>query len=255
MYSRSIEDYLKAIYRLQNQRDQVETLALAKEMGVAAPSATRMIQRLANMGLVHYQPYIGVALTASGQKIALQAIRRHRLLECFLIEKLGLSWEQAHAEADVLEHVISEDLADRMETQLGYPITDPYGSPIPDRHGVIVASATTRLSDLQPGQTALIAEVSDHDPALLSYLSSLELFPGAEIRLIAIEPFGGSLIVQVGQIERPVGREAAYHIFVTENKADTAPQAPNHKQTEGQRFEWKKPLNKTMMAKLRVAVE
>jgi DtxR family Mn-dependent transcriptional regulator len=220
MYTQSIEDYLKTIYKLQQEQGKVATTVLAERLGVVPASATGMIKKLAGMHLVIYEPYQGVVLTEAGQKIALEVLRHHRLIELFLAEALGVPWDQVHEEAHKIEHVLSEDLEDRMDAMLGYPTTDPHGAPIPTRDGTVNQPDCVRLPNLKPGQSAVVAEVSDHDPALLRYLGELGLYPKAEVSVIAVAPFEGPLTIRVGETEHAIGREAASHVLVTEVKAD-----------------------------------
>ncbi len=218
MQTQAVEDYLKTIYEVQREQGKVTTTALAERLGVAPASATGMIKKLAGMRLVSYEPYQGVVLTQAGEKIALEVIRHHRLVELYLAEALGVPWDRVHEEADKWEHILSEDLEERMDTLLGHPTTDPHGAPIPTREGEIAQSAQVRLSDLTPGQSAVIAEVSDHDPDLLRYLGELGMYPRAEVRIVATAPFGGPITVRVQEAEHMLGREAAYYIFVTDVK-------------------------------------
>ena len=214
MHTQVVQDYLKNIYDLQREQGKVATTALAERLGVAPASVTGMIKKLASMHLVTHEPYQGVALTPAGEKIALEVIRHHRLIERYLAEALGVPWDQVHDEAEKWEHVLSEDMEDRIDAALGYPTTDPHGAPIPDRNGTIVRPASVRMADLQPGQSAVVAEVSDHDAALLRYVGSMGLYPGAEFQVVAVAPFSGPLTVRVGEAEHAVGREVAGHILV-----------------------------------------
>lgn len=175
MFTPAIEDYLKTIYDLQREQGQVATTTLAERVGVAPASATNMVKKLAEMGLVVHQPYYGLRLTEAGQKIALKVLRCHRLVELFLAKALGLSWDQVHAEADKWEHVLSEEIEERMDAALGYPTTNPHGAPIPARDGTMAQTARVCLTEVGPGQSATIAEVSDHDPELLRYMGTLGL--------------------------------------------------------------------------------
>jgi DtxR family Mn-dependent transcriptional regulator len=175
-----------------------------------------MLKKLARMKLVVHRPYRGVELTESGRKIALEVIRHHRLVELYLAEALGVPWDRVHDEAEKWEHVLSEDLEDRIDALLGHPTTDPHGAPIPTREGEFPKPQYIRLDELEPGQTAVIAEVSDHDPALLRYLGELGLYPKSKIFVIAVEPFNGPLTIRVGEAEHVLGREAARYVFVTE---------------------------------------
>jgi DtxR family Mn-dependent transcriptional regulator len=175
-----------------------------------------MVKKLADMRLVVYQPYYGLMLTEAGQKMALKVLRCHRLVELYLAQMLGLPWDRVHAEAEKWEHVLSEEMEERMDVLLGHPTTNPHGAPIPTRDGAIVQLARICLTDLKPGQSATIAEVSDHNPDLLRYLGDLGLYPGVRISVVTIAPLGGLITVRAGAVEHTLGREAANHIFVIE---------------------------------------
>lgn len=216
MHTQAVDDYLKTIYAIQSEQGQVATTALAERLGVAPASVTNMVKKLAEMHLVAYQPYYGVTLTESGQKMALKILRCHRLVELYLAKMLGLSWDQVHTEAEKWEHVLSEEIEERMAAALGYPTTDPHGAPIPGRDGAMVQPTILRLTDLKPGQEALVAKVSAHNSELLRYLGSLGLYPRAQIKVVAITPCDSLVIVQVGDNEHALGYQAASHIFVTE---------------------------------------
>jgi len=213
-----MEDYLKAMYMIRERAGHVTTTAIATALSVTPASVTGMIKKLAELKLVRHTPYQGVELTRSGEKIALEIVRHHRLLELFLIEALGYSWDEVHAEADVLEHVISEEFEERVAARLGYPVVDPHGDPIPAKDGTITAVAQQALLRLAAGQTATITRVSDHNPEVLRYAADLGLRPGARVTLIDAEPFGGSLRVKVGKVECSIGRELAAQVFVTVNE-------------------------------------
>ncbi len=210
-----MEDYLKAIYMIHERDAAVTTTAVATALSVTPASVTGMIKKLAEMKLVRHMPYQGVELTKSGEKIALEIVRHHRLLELFLIESLGYSWDKVHAEADVLEHVISEEFEERIAAQLGNPVVDPHGDPIPAKDGTLIAVAEQSLLQLAPGRSAAITRVSDRNSEMLRYAAELGLRPTVRLTLIAAEPFGGSLRLKVGNAERSIGRELAAQIFVT----------------------------------------
>jgi DtxR family transcriptional regulator, Mn-dependent transcriptional regulator len=214
MKNKAVEDYLKTIFDLQREHGKVATTVLAERLGLTPASVTGMIKKLAGMHLLEHEPYQGVVLTPAGEKIALEVIRHHRLLERYLAEALGVPWDRVHDEADNWEHVLSEDLEDRIDAMLGYPTTDPHGAPIPARDGSIAPPVRERLADLLPGQSATIAEVSDHDSALLRYLGELGLYPGARVEVLAVAPFGGPLTVRLGETEHALGREAAGFVSV-----------------------------------------
>ncbi|MFQ5896567.1 MAG: metal-dependent transcriptional regulator [Nitrospinota bacterium] len=212
--SQAVEDYLKAIYRLEQREGRVTTKAIAVALDVAAPSVTAMIKRLHAMRLVRYTRYRGVGLTAGGRQVALEVIRHHRLLELYLVEALGLPWDQVHAEADRLEHVISEELEERIAEHLGHPVADPHGDPIPSKGGQVEEPPGLPLSELGPGTAAVIKRVADQDPAKLRYLASLGLFPEVRVTLVEKAPFGGPMSLRVGDTRCILGGELARHIYV-----------------------------------------
>lgn len=214
--SAAVEDYIRAIYQLRAASAEVTTTALAKEMGVSAASATNMIKKLAKMGLVRHSPYRGVTLTRPGEKIALEILRHHRLIELFLNETLGIPWDEVHAEAHRLEHVLSENLEDHIAEFLGDPTQDPHGDPIPTKSGAIVEEAQRSLDELAPGARATIRRVSDQDPEHLRYFSRLGLVPNATVGVVKREPFGGPLHVRVASgAESTLDASLARQIWVT----------------------------------------
>lgn len=201
MKSESEEDYLKAIYEAQHERQdaRVTTSALAHTLGVSSASVTEMLQRLAapERGLVQYERYHGVSLTAAGEKAALEVVRHHRLVESFLSAALGYTWDKVHAEAHRLEHAISEELEDRMAAYLGEPTRDPHGAPIPQRNGAVEEPNDMRLTDLPLGQPARVRRVLDEDADLLRYLAELGLVLGARVEVTEQLPFQGPRYVQL----------------------------------------------------------
>ena len=216
METQAVQDYLKAIYELRDAHGRVTTSSLAQRLGVAPASATVMVKRLAAGGLVQHAPYHGVALAPEGERVALEMIRHHRLVERFLVDVLDVPWDEVHAEAERWEHVLSEELEDRIDRALDCPTPDPHGSPIPRRDGRIDRARTVPLSELPPGRTGVVVEVSDEDGDLLRYVGAAGLTPGRRVRLVAAEPFGGSLTVRVGRTQRVVARDAAAHVRVAE---------------------------------------
>lgn len=173
-----------------------------------------MFRHLAKHCLVHYEPYQAVALTELGEKVALEVIRPHRLIELYLVESLGYGWEAVHAEAERLEHYISEEFEETIDRLLGYPAFDPHGDPIPRRDGTIHQMSLETLASQAEGTSLVISRVSDEDPALLCYLAERNIRPGAEARLLSREAFGGSLFLLVGGCEERVSPDAAQHVFV-----------------------------------------
>ena len=212
--SEAIQDYLKEIYKLQAGGDRATTSAIAKRMGVTPSSATSMLKKLAALGLAEHAPYRGVDLTEPGRQIALEVIRHHRLLEQYLAETLGLGIDAVHAEADRLEHVLSEELEARIDQALGYPTHDPHGDPIPDAALNLERSKLRSLDALEPGEEATVKRVPDGDAALLRYLATLALVPGRRVTLRRSEPFGGPLTVAVAGSEHAISRELAGQIGV-----------------------------------------
>ena len=210
----AIQDYLKEIYKIQSSGERATTTAIARRMGVAPSSATSMLKKLAALGLAEHAPYRGIELSNAGTKIALEVIRHHRLLEQYLAETLGLSIDAVHAEADKLEHVLSEELEARIDEKLGYPTHDPHGDPIPDA-GLNVDKAELRsLEALEPGEEATVKRVPDGDADLLRYLAKLALVPGGRVTMRRSEPFGGPLTVLVSGKEHAISRELAGQIGV-----------------------------------------
>lgn len=216
MGNEALEDYLKTIFKLEREQGKVATSALAKHLGVAPASVTGMLKKLSQMNLISYEPYKGVKLTKAGERIAVETLRHHRLIEQFLAEALNMPWDKVHEEAHKWEHILSDDLEDRIDAYLNSPKTDPHGAPIPDRNGVIFYPQTLCLADIEPGKSAVILEVNDHDAELLRYLGEKGLYPNVRIDVIDIEPFEGPLHIRVGESTFMLGRKAASHIFVTD---------------------------------------
>ena len=210
----AIQDYLKEIYKLQSQGERATTTAIARRMGVAPSSATSMLKKLAALGLADHSPYHGVELSEAGSMIALEVIRHHRLLEVYLAETLGLGIDAVHAEADRLEHVISEELEARIDEQLGHPTHDPHGHPIPDAGLKMALSELRSLDALEPGEEATVQRVPDGDAALLRYLAGLQLIPGGRVTMRRSEPFDGPLTVLVDGTEHAISRQLACQIGI-----------------------------------------
>jgi DtxR family Mn-dependent transcriptional regulator len=208
----AVQDYLKAIYALESSGARVTTSALATRMGVSAPSATAMTKRLAELGLVERAPYKGVALTTSGKRGALEVLRHHRLLERYLADRLGFSIDEVHAEADRLEHALSEELEAKIDEELGYPTHDPHGDPIPDRELRVRRGNDRTLAELLPGESAPISRVPDGNPELLRYLTELGLVPDARVEIVTVAPFAGPITVRTERGEHPISRELAERI-------------------------------------------
>lgn len=213
LLSESIQDYLKEIFKLLSEGEKATTTAIARRMGVSAPSVTSMLKKLAALGLVAHEPYRGARLTPTGERIAVEVLRHHRLLELYLASTLGVRIEDVHAEADRLEHALSEELEARIDAALGYPTYDPHGDPIPDVELRIDHPAFRALAALEPGERATVRRVPD-DAEALAELRRLDLLPGSEIELLAALGAGDSLTVAAGGEERCVGRELAGRIGV-----------------------------------------
>ncbi len=204
--SHAVQDYVKAIYSLSRRGGEaVATSALADRLGVSPASASAMVKRLSELGFAQHEPYHGVQLTPAGEKVALEVIRHHRLLELYLAEALGMSWDRVHDEAEVLEHAISGELSDLIAEKLGDPTHDPHGDPIPTRDGHIEEASTRSLAESRPGERVVLARVSDSDPEMLRYLGERGIEPGSQLEVVGREPFGGPVNVRVDEQEVPLG--------------------------------------------------
>jgi len=194
-----VQDYAKAVYALESRAGTpVSTNELAQRLGVTPGSVSAMVRKLADVGLVEHEPYRGVRLTERGTRVALEIVRHHRLLELFLVESLGMTWDEVHAEAEVLEHVLSEELEELIAAKLGDPAFDPHGDPIPSRELTVPADESRSLYGVDPGESATFVRVSDSDPAMLRFLSERGIAPGAELEVVDRQPFDGPLYVRVG---------------------------------------------------------
>jgi DtxR family transcriptional regulator, Mn-dependent transcriptional regulator len=211
----AVQDYLKAIYALESAGERATTSALAARMGVSAPSATAMTKRLAELELVERAPYRGVALTDEGRLRALEVLRHHRLLELYLVNRLGLSLDEVHAEAELLEHALSEELEAKIDAELGFPTHDPHGDPIPDRDLRVAADGESTLLDVPPGNRATVSRVPDGDADLLRYLAELGLLPGSAVEVVSQAPFGGPVTLMTSGGEHAISRELADRISAT----------------------------------------
>jgi DtxR family Mn-dependent transcriptional regulator len=202
----AVEDYAKAIYALEERGEgAVSTNALAERLGVTPGSASGMVKRLHELGLVTHVPYKGVQLTPAGARLALEVLRHHRLLELYLAEALGVPWDRVHAEAEVLEHVLSEELEELIATKLGDPTVDPHGDPIPTRDLEMPERETVALQSLQVGQAGTFVRVSDSDSEMLRYLSQRGISPGDAFSVVEKQPFDGPLFLRFGDDTHVVG--------------------------------------------------
>ena len=204
--SSAIEDYAKAIYALERRDDgPVSTNAIAERLGVTAASASGMVKRLGELGLVEHQPYRGVSLTDDGRRVALEVMRHHRLLELYLVKSLGVPWDRVHAEAEVLEHVLSEELEELIAAKLGDPTVDPHGDPIPTRDLTIEEHPTQSLQALDAGACGTFTRISDSDPDMLRFLAERGIAPGDRFEVVEKQPFDGPLFVRFGDEVQVLG--------------------------------------------------
>jgi len=213
--SQSIEDYLKAIYKLQSIKEGgVSTSDLAKEMGVANASVTNMVKRLSKLGMVDYQSYYGTTLTTSGEKIALEMIRHHRLLELYLTEMLGYSWDEVHDEAEKLEHYISEQFEDKIAELLNNPTVDPHGDPIPTKDGEMPVFRSKKLNSVQAGSDYVVQRVKNQDSQILRKLEQAGILPGVKIRVVKTDEETACLYLEVEGQKTSIKNSLAAQIYV-----------------------------------------
>jgi DtxR family Mn-dependent transcriptional regulator len=211
--SQQAEDYLKEIYKLESEQGRATTSALAERLDVSPPSVTSMLKKLAALKLVVHRPYHGVKLTPAGRKTAVEIVRHHRLLEQYLAETLGMPIDEVHAEADRLEHALSEELEARIDETLGYPTHDPHGDPIPDAELNLGVDSLRPLSALEPGERATVRRVPD-DTDLLRYLDDLGLLPGTEVTVVSTAPFDGPMTISAHAVEHAISLQLAERIGV-----------------------------------------
>src|SRR5436305_8792561 len=213
--SSAIEDYAKAIYALElREGEAVSTNALAERLGVTAASASGMVKRLGELGLVEHRPYRGVSLTSEGRRVALEVMRHHRLLELYLFESLGVPWDRVHDEAEVLEHVLSESLEELIAAKLGHPTHDPHGDPIPTRDLTIDEGSRQTLQGLEPGATGRFTRISDSNPEMLRFLAERGIRPGDRFEVVEKQPFEGPLFVRFGADVHVLGGALARAMWV-----------------------------------------
>jgi DtxR family Mn-dependent transcriptional regulator len=215
LLSASVEDYLKAIYAMGESGSRATIGGLADRLGVTAASVSGMVKRLAEQGLLDHEPYRGVTLTKLGRHSALGTLRRHRLIETYLAEVLGYSWDRVHVEAERLEHAASDELVERMAEKLGQPATDPHGAPIPARDGSVDQTATRALSSLEVGESARVVRLMHEGADMLRYLDELDLRPGIALRVAARAPFGGPITLDIHGSKKMVGPLLAERVLVT----------------------------------------
>jgi len=206
--SDAVQDYAKAIYTLRERTDgPVSTSALAERLHVSPASASAMVKRLEALGLATRKPYHGVELTSAGERVALEVIRHHRLLELYLAEALGMPWDRVHEEAEVLEHAISPELSELIAAKLGNPTHDPHGDPIPTADGEIERGSSLPLGSLEPGDHGIFVRISDSDPEMLRWLSDRGIAPGDRFEVLDRQPFDGPLLVRFGSGDHALGGE------------------------------------------------
>lgn len=215
MYTPVVEDYLKAIWALQQIEAPVSTSRIAERLGLTSAAVTAMVKRLAENGLLRHEPYYGVRLTPAGELASLRIVRRHRVLELFLTEMLGYEWDRVHDEAERLEHAASDELIERLARLLGEPERDPHGSAIPTAEGEVDQAIYPALADLEAGDRARIVEVAVHEPEQLRYLGSLDLYPGAEVEVVESAPFDGPISMHVNGMLRVLSRALARQLYVS----------------------------------------
>ena len=226
-----MEDYCKAIFTLQSRAEEpVATNALAERLEITAGSVSAMLKKLGEEGLITHLPYRGVRLTAEGRRVALEVIRHHRLLELFLAETLQMPWDRVHAEAEVLEHVISEELEELIAAQLGHPTLDPHGDPIPTADLQLRERMTPSLDSLGQGEEGVFVRISDADPEMLRYLSDRGISPGDRFEVLDHQPFGGPLLVLFGRREHSIGGLLAHAMRVEVDRLPRQRRAPDSKE-------------------------
>ncbi|MDR8391189.1 metal-dependent transcriptional regulator [Aliifodinibius sp. S!AR15-10] len=214
--SQAVEDYLKTIYILESEGSGATTSSIAESLDVSSASATNMVKRLSKMGLVDYQSYKGATLTNSGRKIALEIIRHHRLLELYLLEVMGYSWDEVHDEAEKLEHHISEQFEDKIAELLDNPTHDPHGDPIPTKEGVMPELDAEPLGHAKADKIYIVSRVKDQDPEVLRYLEKIGMLPGVKVEVKDKAPFNGPITILLEDTEQAIGYEIANKIFVAE---------------------------------------
>ena len=208
--TRSVEDYLKAIYRLTPEGRAAGTSEIANLLELAPASVSGMVKRLSEHGLLEHVPYKGVQLTEEGRRAALRTIRRHRLIEAYLVAFLGYTWDTVHDEAERLEHAVSDQLVERMAAVLGHPSVDPHGDPIPDVDGAIHEPASTPISELPEGMPVELRRVDESDPERLRYIASIGLQPGVRVLVVDRQPFHGPITIEVEGQSHVIGYELGH---------------------------------------------
>jgi DtxR family Mn-dependent transcriptional regulator len=222
--SSSIEDYVKVIYSFTEWQDKpITSTQLAQRLGVANSSVSEMVRKLKDQGLVDHQPYSAITLTGAGVRLALSMVRRHRLIETFLVEELGYRWDEVHDEAELLEHAVSDTFIERMAAKLGNPVRDPHGDPIPTSDGSVLIPTAHKMSELDEGHTGRITRISDDNPELLRYLAAEQIELDADVEVLGRKPFGGAFVVRIGSGGAPrefdLAEEVASALWIHSGKA------------------------------------
>ena len=218
MLRTSVQDYIKAIYELEVSQGQPTTKALAELLGVQMASVTGMVKHLAGEGFLKHRPYRGFKLTKKGRDLALRMLRRHRLLELFLVQTLGLGWDEVHADAEQMEHAVSDALIEHIYEYLGHPQFDPHGAPIPDKDGKVATRSGISIAQLKAGDDGTVTEVEDKDPAFLRFVSSLGIKIGSSVEVIGKEPYGGPVRLRLGKRSIVMGAEAAARVRIARSE-------------------------------------
>lgn len=225
--SQAVEDYIKSIYILETEDGSgtgVSTTRIADALQISSASVTNMVKKLDGLGLLQYESYRGVQLTDTGRKIALEIVRHHRLLELYLTEVMGYSWDEVHAEAEKLEHHISEQFEERIAELLDHPTHDPHGDPIPSKDGVMPEMARRSLADVPPREEVILGRVTDQEPELLRYLETIGLLPGVGLEVLKKEPLDGPITLRIGEQQQVIAHRIAQSLYVlaspTESTSD-----------------------------------
>ncbi len=211
--SRSVEDYLKAIYRLSEDGSAASTSQIAEALSLAPPSVSGMVKRLSELGLLTHEPYRGATLTTEGRHEAVRVIRRHRLIEAYLVGFLNYTWDGVHQEAERLEHAVSDELVERMAVALGHPTVDPHGDPIPDADGAVARPRLTALADVPAGKNAEIRRVDTSDAERLRYFAGVGLVLGARVRVVELAPFSGPITLEVSGRSQVLAHDLARLVY------------------------------------------
>ena len=216
MITSKVEDYLATIYRVTSENQKSTTTIIADKMRVTRGTVTSMFKKLAESELITHVFYKGVTLTATGKKIALEIIRHHRLIELYLQNTMGVPWEKVHEEADKMEHILSEEIEDKIDILLNNPTNDPHGAPIPTKDGYVSNDSFRRLSQAKKGEDLLIKRVEEEDSKKLIYLANKGLYPNTVLKVTNVEPFSGPITIEIDNTEIIVGNKIADSVYVDE---------------------------------------